>query len=71
VGYGLTRGPRRARIHAPAQLTHPKPREFAVLAAWIATLAESANDQDLLVDVPPEDRVPGGEALGRLHRGAL
>jgi hypothetical protein len=46
------------RIHDPAQLTHPKLREFAVVAAWIATLAEAANDlEDLVVDVPPEERV--------------
>jgi hypothetical protein len=50
------------RIYDPAQLTHPKLREFAVVAAGtrrvIATLAESANDlEDLLVDVPPEERV--------------
>ncbi len=47
-----------ARIYDPAQLTHPRLREFAIVAAWIATLAESANDlEDLLVDVPPEERV--------------
>ena len=45
------------RIYDPAQLTHPRLREYAV-AAWISTLAESANDlEDLLVDVPPEERV--------------
>jgi hypothetical protein len=45
------------RIYDPAQLTHPRLREFAI-AAWISTLAESANDlEDLLVDVPPEERV--------------
>jgi hypothetical protein len=28
------------------------------VAAWIATLAEAANDlEDLLIDVPPEERV--------------
>ena len=46
------------RIYDPAQLTHPRVREFAVLAAWISTLAESANNlEDLLVDVPPKERV--------------
>ena len=46
------------RISDPVQLKHPRLREFAVVAAWISTLAESANDlEDLLVDVPPEERV--------------
>jgi hypothetical protein len=46
------------RIYDPAQLSHPRLREFAVVAAWIATLAAAANDlEDLLADVPPEDRV--------------
>ena len=46
------------RIYDPAQLTLPKLQEFAVVAAWIATLAESAGDlEDLLIDVPPEERV--------------
>jgi hypothetical protein len=46
------------RIYDPARLTHPRLREFAVVAAWIATVAESANDlEDLLIDVPPEERV--------------
>jgi hypothetical protein len=46
------------RIYDPAQLSHPRLREFAVVAAMIATLAEAANDlEDLLVDVPPEERV--------------
>ena len=45
------------RIYDPAQLTHPRLREYAV-AAWISTLAESANDlEDLLSDVPPEECV--------------
>jgi hypothetical protein len=45
-------------IYDPAQLTHPKLREFAVVAAYISTLAESANElEDLLIDVPPEERV--------------
>jgi hypothetical protein len=46
------------RIYDPAQLTHPSLQGFAVTAAWIATLAEAANDlEDLLIDVPPEERV--------------
>ncbi len=45
-------------IYDPAQLSHPRLRAFAVVAAWIATLAESANDlEDLLIDVPPTERV--------------
>jgi hypothetical protein len=41
------------RIDDPARLTRPRLREFAVVAAWISTLAESANDlEDLLVDHP-------------------
>jgi hypothetical protein len=45
------------RIYHPAQLTHPRLQEFAVVAAWIATVAEAASDlEDLLVDVPPEER---------------
>jgi hypothetical protein len=50
-----------ARISDPAQLLHPRLREFAVVAAWIATLAESANHrEDLLIDVPPEERILPG-----------
>jgi hypothetical protein len=46
------------RIYDPAQLSHPRLREFAVGAAWIATLDEAANDlEDLLIDVPPDVRV--------------
>jgi hypothetical protein len=46
------------RISDPAQLSHPRLRELAVVAAWISTLAESADDlEDLLIDVPPEERV--------------
>jgi hypothetical protein len=46
------------RICDPAQLVHPRLREFAVAAAWISTLVESASDlEDLLIDVPPEERV--------------
>jgi hypothetical protein len=45
------------RIHDPVRITHPRLREFAYQAAWIATVAESASDlEDLLVDVPPEER---------------
>jgi hypothetical protein len=47
-----------ARIYDPAQLSHPRLREFAVAAAWISTLDEAANDlEDLLVDVPPAQRL--------------
>jgi hypothetical protein len=47
-----------ARIYDPAQLSRPRLREFAVVAAWISTPAESANDpEDFLVDVPLEERV--------------
>jgi hypothetical protein len=55
------------RIYATVQLSHPRLREFAVVAAWIATLAEAANDvEDLIVDVPPEERVlPARACLGR------
>ncbi len=46
------------RIYDLAQFTHPRLREFAVVAAWISTLAESAADlEDFLSDVPPEERV--------------
>ena len=46
------------RISDSAQLTHPKLRECAVVAACIATLAEAVNDlEDLLIDVPPEERI--------------
>jgi len=45
-------------IYDPVQLTHPRLREFAVVAAWITTLAESASDlEDLLINVPPDERV--------------
>jgi len=47
-----------ARIYDPAQLIHPKLRECAYQAAWIATVTEAASDvEDLLIDVPPQDRV--------------
>jgi hypothetical protein len=46
------------RIYDLGQLTHPRLREFAVVTAWIVTLAESAiNLEDLLSDVPPEECV--------------
>ena len=46
-----------APIDDPAQLTHPKLQEFAVIAAWIASVAETANDlEDLPIDVPPAER---------------
>ena len=46
------------RIYDPADLRHPTLRECAYQAAWIATVTEAANDvEDLLVDVPPQDRV--------------
>ena len=46
------------RIYDLADLSHPKLRECAYHAAWITTVTEAANDvEDLLVDVPPQDRV--------------
>jgi hypothetical protein len=46
------------RIYDPVQISHPRLREFAVVAAWIATLEEASNDlEDLLIDLPPEERV--------------
>src|SRR4051794_14351487 len=45
------------RIDYPVQLTHPKLQEFAVMAAWLSVLAETARElEDLLADVPPEER---------------
>ena len=42
----------------PAQLLHPRLREFAIVAAWISTVAGTAHDlEDLIIDVPPEERV--------------
>jgi hypothetical protein len=50
--------PAMTRIYDPTRLRPPKLRECAYQAAWIATLAEAANDlEDLLVDVPPAERV--------------
>ena len=46
------------RIYDPARIRHPRLREFAYQAAWIATVTEAASDlEDLLVDVPPPERV--------------
>ena len=45
------------RIYDPACLRHPTLRECAYQAAWIATVTKAANDvEDLLIDVPLEDR---------------
>jgi hypothetical protein len=50
--------PAMTRIYDPAALRHPTLRECAYQAAWIATVADALNDvEDLLVDVPPQDRV--------------
>jgi hypothetical protein len=47
-----------ARLYDLAQLTHPRLREFAVVAAWISTIVAAGEDlEDLLSDVPPEERV--------------
>ena len=46
------------RIYDPAQLHHPRLQDCAIVAAWLATVAEAASDlEDLLVDVPLEERV--------------
>ena len=45
-------------IYDPVRITHSRLREFAYQAAWIATVTEASSDlEDLLVDVPPEERV--------------
>lgn len=45
------------RITDPGQLTHPKLRKFAVLAAWISVLAETVRElEDLNIDLTPEER---------------
>ena len=45
-------------IYDPVRIRHPKLREFAYQAAWIATVAEATSDlEDLLGDVPPAERV--------------
>ena len=50
--------PAMTRIDAPADLRHPTLRECAYQAAWITTVTEAANNvEDLLIDVPPQDRV--------------
>ena len=47
-----------ARIYDPAQLSHARLREFAVVAAWISSIVAADEDlEDLLTDVPPEERV--------------
>jgi hypothetical protein len=54
TGMMLATGP----IYDPVQLTHLRLRGFAIIAAWISTVAESAHDlEDLLIDVPPEERM--------------
>jgi hypothetical protein len=46
-----------APIYDPAQLRHPKRLEFAIHAAWISSVAAAQRDlEDLLIDVPPEER---------------
>ena len=61
------------RISDPAQLMHPRLRDFAAVAAWIATVDEVAPDlEDLPIDVPPEAHVlpdfsmpwPGDAVMG-------
>src|SRR5215212_1257152 len=45
-------------IYDPAQLTHSRLLEFALMAAWISTVAAAHRDlEDLVIDVPPEERV--------------
>jgi hypothetical protein len=40
-------------IYEPGGLTHPKLQEFAMIAAWIATLAETIDDlEELLIELP-------------------
>jgi len=47
-----------ARIYDPAQLSHVRLREFAVVATWISFIVAADEDlEDLLTDVPPEERV--------------
>jgi hypothetical protein len=47
-----------ARIYDPAQLSYARLREFAVVAAWISFIVAADEDlEDLLTDVPPEERV--------------
>ena len=43
-------------IVSPAQLTHPKLQEFAVLAAWMSVYDETIQQlEELNMDVPPEN----------------
>src|SRR5687768_11076895 len=45
------------RISDPVHQTHLNLREFADMAAWLSVLADTAQKlEDLLVDVPPEER---------------
>ena len=54
--------PAMGHIYDPAALRHPNLRECAYHAAWIAAVTAAANDvEDLLVDVPPQERAPGPE----------
>jgi hypothetical protein len=40
------------------QLTHPRLLEFAIVAAWISTVAAAQRDlEELLIDVPPDERI--------------
>jgi len=46
-----------ALIYDPVQLKPPKLREFAIIAAWISTVAAAERDlEDLIGDLPPEER---------------
>jgi hypothetical protein len=43
-------------IYEPGGLTHPKLQEFAMIAAWIATRAETIDDlKDLLIELPRQE----------------
>ena len=43
-------------IYEPGGLTHPKLQEFAMIAAWIDTLAETVDDlEDLLIELPRQE----------------
>jgi hypothetical protein len=45
-----------APIYEPAQLTDPTLKEYAVIAAWIDTLAETIDDlEDLLIELPRQE----------------
>ena len=44
-------------IYDPVQLKPPKLREFAIITAWISTVAAAERDlEDLIGDLPPEER---------------